>query len=114
LVTFIERHRKSEKAKRERKKSMDEMSKANDSPSRKEETTEEPDVCVDQNQEYTDADDTEPVKKRQKTKDSEGWEDEPNGDVEDDYIDDERTAGDNIQDDDGDEGSHNGETEDEE
>jgi len=110
LVTFIERHRKSEKAKRERKKSMDEMSKTNESPSKKEETLEEPDKNTDQNQEYIDADDIEPVKKRQKRNHLDGWEDEPSGDVED-YIDDGRTPGNNIAD--GDEESHNGDTEDE-
>jgi len=108
LTTFIDRHRKSEKAKRERKKSVEETSRTAESPSEKEETVHETDADIDQSQ--ADADDNTPVKKRRKRNEMEDmWETE---DVDDDSVGDEQIAEDNIQDDDGD--SHNIDTEEEE
>jgi len=71
LTTFIEKHRKVEKAKRERKKSTEEANKTTtESPPEKEDEIQEEedddDPEIDQNEE--DVDDTEPVKKRQKNK----------------------------------------------
>ena len=127
LTTFIERHRKSEKAKRERKKSVEEASKTNESASGKEEITEEPDADMDESQ--AGEDDNEPIRKRRKSNDlEERWEGEDTEDIDDDSADDEQIPVDNIQDDDGsgdddedgsddvdrDGDSHNIETEDEE
>lgn len=98
LTTFIDRHRRSEKAKRARKKSVEETNKTAGSPSEKEETAHEPGADIDQS--HTDADDNIHAKKRRKRNDTEEmWETE---DVDEDSVGDGHIAGDNIQDDDGD------------